>query len=88
MTGANDSVLHELDVEGDGHFFTDENTASLEPSVPGEAEVFAVDLCSRREPQAGTAPAILGVLLGCVSRWASRVLTEAISMEASTLEFV
>ena len=60
MTAANDSVLHELDVEGDGHLVTDENTASLEPSVPGEAEVFAVDLCSRRGPQAGTAPVILG----------------------------
>src|SRR6266576_461801 len=56
MTAANDSVLHELDVEGDGRLVTDENTASLERSVPGEAEVFAVDLCSRREPQAGTAP--------------------------------
>ncbi len=59
MTGANDSGLHESDVEGDGHLVTDENTSSLERCVPGEAEVFAVDLCSRREPQAGIAPGIL-----------------------------
>jgi len=34
MTPANDSGLHQLDVEGDGHLVTDESTASLERYVP------------------------------------------------------
>ncbi len=37
-------------IEGDGHLVTDKNAASLQRSVPGEAEVFAVNLfaiCNR-----------------------------------------
>src|SRR5579862_9036280 len=67
LTGRNDIsasflsrlCFHELNIESDGHFVADENAASLECSVPGQAEVFAVDLGRRRNRHTGVAPGIL-----------------------------
>ena len=51
--------LHELDIESDGHLVTNQNTAGLEGSVPGQAEVPSVDLCGRRDRNPCVAPGIL-----------------------------
>src|SRR5215470_4049291 len=37
-------LLRELDLELEGHFVADDDAAGLEPLVPREAEVLAVDL--------------------------------------------
>ena len=60
MAAAKDSVLHELDIEGDGHFIADKNAAGFQHGVPGQAEVFAVDLRGRRKSQARIAPGVPG----------------------------
>ena len=57
--------LHELDVERDGHLVANENTAGLKRRVPGQAEVFTVDLRCRRYRNSGGAPGIL-----CRRGWA------------------
>src|SRR5260370_40677906 len=46
-------------MERDGGVVADENPTSLERGVPGQAEVFAVDLCGRRYRNPGVAPGIL-----------------------------
>ena len=51
--------LHELDIESNGDLVSNENSASLEGSVPGQAEVLSVDLCDRRDRNSGVAPGIL-----------------------------
>src|ERR1700685_2373425 len=51
--------LHELDIESYGDVVTDQNAASLECSVPRQSEVFAADLCARRDRNSGIAPRIL-----------------------------
>src|ERR1700731_2420038 len=51
--------LHELYIESDGDLVADQNATSLECSVPGQAEVLAVDLCARRNRNSGVAPGIL-----------------------------
>ncbi len=45
-----------------GHIVTDENAAGLQHRVPGQAEVFAVDLRGRGEPRAGTLSVREGVM--------------------------
>src|SRR6202162_1235734 len=55
---ADKSSLYELDVERDGHLVADENATSFERRVPSQAQVFAIDLCSRRYCHAGIAPRI------------------------------
>jgi len=55
--------LHELSVESNGHFLTHENATSLKGSVPGQAEILAIDLCARRNRDSSVAP---GSLLGGV----------------------
>src|ERR1700730_15460710 len=57
---ANDSGLRELDVERDGYLLADQDAAGLQRSVPGQSEVFAVNLRGRRQPYAGVAPGIFG----------------------------
>src|SRR5712692_283587 len=57
--GLDNSSLHELDVERDGHLVANENATSLERGVPGQAEVFTVDLCGSRYRNSGIAPRIL-----------------------------
>src|SRR6267154_2191524 len=54
------SSLHKLDAKRDGHIIAHKNTPCLQHSVPGQAEIFAVDLRSGREPQARIAPWIFG----------------------------
>jgi hypothetical protein len=46
------SGLHELDIESDGDLFTHQNATRLECSIPGQAEVLAIDLRDRgdRDP--------------------------------------
>jgi hypothetical protein len=39
-------------------FVTNEDSAGLESGVPGQAEVFLVDLCNRRDRISGVAPGI------------------------------
>src|SRR6267154_3655970 len=56
--GSDKSSLYELDVERDGHLVADENATGFERRVPGQAEVFAIDLCSRRYGHASVAPRI------------------------------
>src|SRR6266446_1811413 len=57
--------LHELDVERDGHLVANENATGLKRGVPGQAEVFTVDLRRRRYRNSGVAPGIL-----CRRGWA------------------
>jgi hypothetical protein len=52
------SGLDELDIERDRDFIANENAAGLETSVPGEAEVFAIDLCGRRDCNPSIAPGV------------------------------
>src|SRR6266550_5626429 len=77
MTAANDSVLHELDVEGDGHLVTDENTASLERSLQARPKslrlIFVVAESSRRVlPQGslagGVGPSTVNIALRATLR--------------------
>src|SRR5579862_820254 len=56
------SSLDELDVEGDGDIFADEDAAGLKRCVPVEAEILAVDLGGGGETDAGVAPGVLGRL--------------------------
>src|SRR3977135_526287 len=51
--------LHELDVERDGHLVANENATGLKRRVPGQAEVFTVDLRARRYRNSGVAPGVL-----------------------------
>jgi len=51
--------LHELDLESDGDLVADQNAPGLERSVPGQAEVLAIDLRSRRDRNPGVAPWVL-----------------------------
>src|SRR6202795_3004110 len=51
--------LHELDVERDGHLVANENAAGLKRRVPGQAEVFTVDLRGRRYRNSRVSPGIL-----------------------------
>src|SRR6266576_3909501 len=53
------SRLYELDIERNGDLVTNENAASLKRRVPGQAEVFPVDLGRRRGSDPGIAPGIL-----------------------------
>src|SRR6266568_8340267 len=53
------SGLYELDIERNGDFVTNENATGLERRVPGQAEVFAVDLGRSRGRDPGIAPGIL-----------------------------
>src|SRR6266513_1573620 len=53
------SGFHELDIQCDGHLVADENATGLECRVPGQAEVFAVDLGRRRDRDSDIAPWIL-----------------------------
>ena len=50
--------LRELDVESDRDLLTNENATRLKNCVPGQAEVFAIDLCARRDHTAGITPRI------------------------------
>jgi hypothetical protein len=45
--GPENSSFYELHVERDGDFIADQKTAALERCIPGQAEVFAADLCGR-----------------------------------------
>src|SRR5712671_8182370 len=54
------SSLHKLCVKRDGHVIAHKNTPCLQRSVPGQAEIFAVDLRGCRESQACIAPWIFG----------------------------
>src|SRR5438552_4131166 len=56
---ASGSGLYELDIERNGDLVTNENAASLKRRVPGQAEVFPVDLGRRRGRDPGIAPGIL-----------------------------
>jgi hypothetical protein len=51
--------LYELNLETDCDFHTNKNATGLERSVPGQAEVLAVDLCARRDRNPGVAPWVL-----------------------------
>jgi hypothetical protein len=62
--------LHELDIESDGNLVSNQNAAGLEGGVPGQAEVFSVDLCTRRDCDPCVAPGILG-------RWCRTLYREA-----------
>src|SRR6266480_1908124 len=53
------SGLYELDIERNGDLVTNENASSLKRRVPGQAEVFAVDLGRRRGRDPDIAPGIL-----------------------------
>ena len=53
------SMVHELDIKGDGELVTNENAAGLEGSVPRQAEVLSVNLRDRRDRNPGVAPWIL-----------------------------
>src|ERR1700687_3780307 len=57
--------LHELDIERDGHLVANQNAAGLERRVPGQAEVFTVDLRGRRYRNSRVSPGIL-----CRRGWA------------------
>jgi hypothetical protein len=50
--------LHELHIESDGDLVSNEDSAGLEGSVPGQAEVLSVNLCDRRARNSGVAPRI------------------------------
>src|SRR4029077_21233116 len=63
--GLDNLSLHELDVERDGHLVANENAAGLERRVPGQAEVFTVNLRGRRYRNSRVAPGIL-----CRRGWA------------------
>src|SRR3954462_3618083 len=58
MRAANDSGLHELNVECDSDFIADENAAGFECGAPGEAVVFTVNFGGRRKSYPGIAPGI------------------------------
>jgi hypothetical protein len=45
--GKENSSLYELHFEGDGNVIADKKAAAFERCVPGQAEVFAADLCGR-----------------------------------------
>src|SRR5882762_8489180 len=51
--------LHELDVERDGHLVANENATGLKRRVPGQAEVFTVDLRGCRYCNSRVSPGIL-----------------------------
>src|SRR5205814_5522152 len=55
---ADHSSFEEFCVERDGHFVPDQNATGLKRRVPGQTEVFAVDLCGRGCRNPGTAPRI------------------------------
>src|SRR6266403_958261 len=57
--GLDNLSLHELDVERNGHLVADENAAGLKRRVPGQAEVFTVDLRGRRYRNPRVSPGIL-----------------------------
>src|ERR1700686_1325289 len=57
--GLDNLSFHELDVERDGHLVANENAAGLERRVPGQAEVFAIDLRGRRYRNSRVSPGIL-----------------------------
>src|SRR5438128_3452495 len=57
---ANDLGLYKLDIQGDGHLVANKNATGLKRRVPGQAVIFAVDLCCRRDRNSGIAPRILG----------------------------
>src|SRR5438270_9590144 len=61
-----DSGRHELHVEGDCHVVSDENAAGLKCSVPGEAEIFAVNLGGCRQSNARVAPGIFAFSRGSI----------------------
>jgi hypothetical protein len=52
--------LCELDIESDRNLVTNQNSAGLEGSIPGQAKVFSVDLCGRGDRNPGVTPWILG----------------------------
>src|SRR5437868_217934 len=58
LPSGDDSSLNELDFQRDGHFVADENAAGLKRRIPGQAVVFAVDLCSRGDSNPCIAPGI------------------------------
>jgi hypothetical protein len=51
--------LHELDIESESDFVTNQNAPGLKGGVPGQAEVFSVDLCGRGDRNPSVAPGIL-----------------------------
>src|SRR6266496_365405 len=53
------SSLYELDIQIDRYFVTNENPASLESCIPGQTEIFAIDLCAARYRDASVPPGIL-----------------------------
>src|SRR4029077_4505742 len=53
------SSLYKLSVKRDSHLVADEDAAALEYRVPGQAEVFAVDLGGCRDCNSRIAPGIL-----------------------------
>src|SRR4051794_28429330 len=59
LGGSDRSRLYELDIERNSDLVTNENAASLKRCVPGQAEVFPVDLGRRRRRDPGIAPGIL-----------------------------
>jgi len=52
------SGLHKLGIESDGDLVANENAASLECSIPGQAEVLSVDFCGRRDGNTCVAPGV------------------------------
>src|SRR5262245_46263905 len=53
------SGLHELNIQSDSYLVANKNAAGFECSVPGQAEVFSVDLGRGRDRYPGIAPGIL-----------------------------
>jgi hypothetical protein len=45
--------LHELDIESNSDLVSNEDSAGLEGSVPGQAEVLPIDLCGHRNRNSG-----------------------------------
>src|SRR5579862_6714365 len=52
------SCLHELNIQRDCYFLTDENSAGFEHGVVGKAKVLAVDLCGCGNRNPGVSPRI------------------------------
>ena len=56
LAALNISSLHELHVEREGDFVADQNAAGFKRGVPGQAEVFAIDLGGRGQTRCGYCP--------------------------------